>query len=608
MAGRVNSMETRFLNASTVIESLRDNGYTNTAYALAEIIDNSIQASATRVEIGFVEDKVGGTSSRNTYNVSEITIWDNGKGMSPEELRLAMQFGGSKHRLDPEGMGKFGMGLPNSSISQCRRVDVWSWTEDSSPHHTYLDIDEMKGGSLEVVPEPSKKDIPEVYQTSFFQQLPKSGTLVVWSKLDRLNWKTGNSNYKHCEHLVGRMYREYLSNERVKIDSITYRKTGADSIEEYRREPFKSNDPMYLLKNTSLPALPGDYKDEAFFELLDEEQVPIKFRYNDGHEVKGNVTIRTSIVKPNISKYILESQEGNRKLGQTEWGRHCAKNIGVSVMRAGRELVLRDSFLSSDLRQYKGRFIGIEVKFPPALDTVFGVTNNKQDAVKFVPYEIGELSYQAGFESEQEYLDDLKENNDSLLCTLEVVKAVKRQIKHVEEKLKSVVVDKRDYDTDSDAPYSAGQRATRGSQLREDRGDKARDSSLPNKPELEDLLKQEGMSDKEAQEKAESILRSGDRYLIETAPKDSDAFFDVSTRKGMTLVLFNSNHVFYRRFISQLPEDQLAVMQTVIAGFARVMNETSDDRRLTYLNTIRRDWGKVITDFLDDSDTDDEIF
>ena len=62
MAGRVNSMETRFLNASTVIESLRDNGYTNTAYALAEIIDNSIQASATRVEIGFVEDKVGGTS------------------------------------------------------------------------------------------------------------------------------------------------------------------------------------------------------------------------------------------------------------------------------------------------------------------------------------------------------------------------------------------------------------------------------------------------------------------------------------------------------------------------------------------------------------------
>lgn len=607
MAGRINSMETRFLNASTVIESLRDNGYTNTAYALAEIIDNSIQANASRVEIGFLEEKVGGTS-RNTYNVSEITIWDNGKGMDPEELQLAMQFGGSKHKLDLTGMGKFGMGLPNSSISQCRRVDVWSWTEDSPPHHTYLDIDEMKEGDLEVVPEPSRKNIPKTYQTSFFQTLPNSGTLVIWSKLDRLNWKTGNSNFKHCEHLVGRMYREYLANDKVKIDSITYRKTGPENFQEFKRDTFKSNDPMYLLKNTSLPALPDDYEGQAFFELVDEEQVPINFRFDNGHELNGNVSIRTSVVKPAIAKYILETQKSKGSLGTSKWGKHCAKNIGISVMRAGRELALRDSFISSNIRQYQARFIGIEVKFPPSLDTVFGVTNNKQDAVKFVPYEISELSEQAGFDSEQEYLDDLKANNDPLLCTLEVVKAVKRQVRQVEKILNSIPIDKNGINPDSDAPNSAGQRATRGSQVREDRGERARDNSLPGKPELEDLFREEGMSDEEARAKAESVLRSGDRYLIETAPKDSDAFFDVSTRKGMTLVLFNSNHIFYQRFISQLPEDQLAVMQTVIAGFARVMNETSDDRRLTYLNTIRRDWGKVITDFLDDSDTDDEIF
>jgi len=50
-------MSNRFLNASTVIESLRDNGYTNSAYALAELIDNSLQATATRVELGFVEEQ-----------------------------------------------------------------------------------------------------------------------------------------------------------------------------------------------------------------------------------------------------------------------------------------------------------------------------------------------------------------------------------------------------------------------------------------------------------------------------------------------------------------------------------------------------------------------
>ena len=126
-------MEARFLRASVMIESLRDNGYNNTAYALAELIDNSIQAGAERVELGFIEEPVGG-ATRRTYNVTEISVWDNGKGMPPDELQRAMQFGGSTNRLDPHGMGKFGMGLPNSSISQCRRVDVWSWVDGGEPY------------------------------------------------------------------------------------------------------------------------------------------------------------------------------------------------------------------------------------------------------------------------------------------------------------------------------------------------------------------------------------------------------------------------------------------------------------------------------------------
>lgn len=601
------STEARFLHASTVIESLRDNGYTNTAYALAELIDNSIQAGATRVEIGFIEKAVQSATNRNTFNVDEITVWDNGRGMTPQELKLAMQFGGSNNRLDTTGMGKFGMGLPNSSISQCRRVDVWSWTENTPAYHTYLDIGEMKNGELEVVPEPVERNIPDLYRTSFFQTLPQSGTLVVWSQLDRLDWKTGQSNFKHCEYLVGRMYREHLSNGQIKIDSITYRRSGDNTLSEWRRNIFNANDPMYLLKNTSLPALPHDYKDEAFFELLDEENLPIAFMTDQGQHIVGEVLIRTSIVKSNIAKTILTTQSGNKALGQTAWGKHCAKNIGVSVVRAGRELVLRDSFLSSELRRYKGRFIGVEVKFPPSLDSIFGVTNNKQDAVKFVPHEIGELSSQAGFESEQEYLDDLRENNDPLLYTLDIIKTVKRHIKHAEKELTTISVKAIDYGANTESSNLAGHQATKGSAVREERGEVARDNYIPHKTELEDFLREKGLPNDEIEQKAEGLLKSGDRYLIETLPLDSDAFFDVSTRKGMTLVLFNSNHIFYRKFISQLPEEQLVVMQTVIAGFARVMNETSDDKKVGYLNTIRRDWGKVITDFLGENDLEDDF-
>ena len=61
----MNKMETRFLHASTVIESLRDNGYNNTAYALPKLIDNSIQAVSDCVELGYIEDENRGGGKKN---------------------------------------------------------------------------------------------------------------------------------------------------------------------------------------------------------------------------------------------------------------------------------------------------------------------------------------------------------------------------------------------------------------------------------------------------------------------------------------------------------------------------------------------------------------
>eukprot|EP00764_Aduncisulcus_paluster_P011846 gnl/Carplike_NY0171/4781_a6513_279.p1 GENE.gnl/Carplike_NY0171/4781_a6513_279~~gnl/Carplike_NY0171/4781_a6513_279.p1 ORF type:complete len:178 (-),score=13.34 gnl/Carplike_NY0171/4781_a6513_279:14-547(-) len=174
-------MSNRFLSASTVIESLRDNGYNNTAYALAELIDNSLQAAATRVEVGFIEEQKA-NGQRKNYSVSEISLWDNGIGMDANTLRLAMQFGGGTHRNDRDGMGKFGMGLPNSSISQCKRVDVWSWQNGKEPNYTYLDVDKMKSGDLEEVPNPVERPIPVEYEKAFFSKRPESGRYKIVSE------------------------------------------------------------------------------------------------------------------------------------------------------------------------------------------------------------------------------------------------------------------------------------------------------------------------------------------------------------------------------------------------------------------------------------------
>ena len=110
-----------YVRPSQVIGSMRDNGYKNTAYALAELIDNSIQAGAKTVRFVCFEayEKVNATSRRR---IQKIAILDDGYGMDEETLYMALEFGASKNKEDPEGMGKFGMGLPNSSISQCKKT------------------------------------------------------------------------------------------------------------------------------------------------------------------------------------------------------------------------------------------------------------------------------------------------------------------------------------------------------------------------------------------------------------------------------------------------------------------------------------------------------
>lgn len=587
-------MSNRFLHAQTVITSLRDNGYSNTAYALAELIDNSLQAKATRVELGFIEEKAT-TGKRKNFIVSEISLWDNGIGMSSDILRTAMQFGGGENKKDLEGMGKFGMGLPNSSISQCKRVDVWSWRNNEIPFHTFLDVDEMAHGMLEEVPNPIQEEIPEKYKKSHFGNFPESGTFILWSKLDRLNWKTGKSIFTHCDKLVGRLYRNFIHSDRIKIESRIYRRSNYDTLDVLEDRLFKANDPMYLLKNTSLPELPGAYKDEPFFELFDERNILLAYTNSDGIEINGTVCIRSSIVKQSIANAILA--ESKERLGATKWGSDCKKNIGVSIVRAGRELVLRDGFLSQKFKDFKGRFLGIEVNFPPILDELFGVTNNKQDAVNLIAYDKDKMSEELGFSMFSDYLDDLRENEDNLALVFEVTDGITEMVKAAEKALESINIEPYCNAKNISLGTSPAEKATVGSNYRESHGNQTADY---HKPLDTNAVKQAVIDIGLPPEIADEIVEKELRFYIDSKAIDSEAFFDVSTRAGLTLVLFNTNHVFYKDIMIKLPSQERETLEIVMASFARVMNEEGhSESRLNYLNNIRRAWGKVVTEFID---------
>ena len=96
--------------APTLIESTRAIGYSLEA-AVADIIDNSIAAGATEVNIYFFP-----------IHGAYISILDNGTGMDEAMLDAAMQYGSKSpaDARDAKDLGRFGLGLKTASLSQCR--------------------------------------------------------------------------------------------------------------------------------------------------------------------------------------------------------------------------------------------------------------------------------------------------------------------------------------------------------------------------------------------------------------------------------------------------------------------------------------------------------
>jgi len=163
-----------------VMEGLRDTGY-NFNTALADIIDNSVAADATKIDISVDMDPRG-----------EVTVYiaDNGTGMDEDGLKNAMRYG-SKQREDPSSLGKFGLGLKTSSTAFCRCLSVISrGAGDDSVRKVQWDLDYIAQTNEWNL----KQQIPSVDEVEMLDATAEggTGTVVVWEKIDRLLKKYHN--------------------------------------------------------------------------------------------------------------------------------------------------------------------------------------------------------------------------------------------------------------------------------------------------------------------------------------------------------------------------------------------------------------------------------
>lgn len=283
-------------SAARLLGSLRDLGY-DFGNAVADLIDNSITAGASRVDVTIHFDGPD----------SWVRIADDGDGMSATAISEAMRLGSTGKDYGNDDLGKFGLGLKTASLSQARSLTVAS---RSNPTRRVidcrqLDLDEIIATDKWEIIHPAAVDRP----TEVSEPLDAgTGTVVLWTKLDRVLNRSdpfGGWAERHLLQLAERLdlhlamvFGRYLSGQtRIK------RKKLVVTINGTKVEPW---DPFALDEQT---------------EHLPERQIPVGSSF---------VRYRPYVLPP--QRDFSNDENWRRASGPNQWNRQQ----GLYIYRADR--------------------------------------------------------------------------------------------------------------------------------------------------------------------------------------------------------------------------------------------------------------------------------
>ena len=631
-----NNSELQFsiIDAKMTVKAMRDSGYKSTTHALAELIDNSIESEATVIEVFGISHR---DKQTGRFVLKELAVLDNGFGMDKDTLRGSLRYGHGTRR-SRHGIGRYGIGLPNSSLSQARKVDIWSWqTGITNAFHAHLHLDEVEKGQVEIA-EPIHEKIPKNYQNCTVHGFDNSGTLVVWRDLDRVEWQRASTTFKHTEFLIGRIYRRFLAkkSERLHADDPRINEIGSrrsitlipvqlteGKVEREDEEIVKvrPNDPLYLMSNTSCPETFGP--GPMFIEL---EGSPFSIDVN----YKGKqytVHVRASYARAharnhNATEANWPTEYINKDAGNHPWGQHAGNNTGVSIVRAHREIQLDDRWTQTETTE---RWWKIEVDFPTALDELFGVTNNKQGAMNF--QRIANYDWKKellpGEKSPQDVRRRMEVSGDPRYHLLDLHKQIKAAIGIMRNKIDQIKTPRKRHNleeedkTDEIATEVIKKRQEEGHSGKSDELGEIGSEEEHRQEQVKSLVAQHDYDEDEAQRTVYETLLKGNRVRLIESVINSPTFFDVESQPNVLQVILNRQHPVYPllldnvilKDIDDLSEDALrerlvragAALRILLYAWSRYEDEQTDRERRKVRDT-RLEWGKYAEEFFERGD------
>lgn len=564
-------------------DALRNTGYKNIESAVAEIIDNSVEANAKDIFVILRE----GIAKSGRKVVTEIGFLDNGDGMNEKVLGSCLGIGAST-RQARRGMGRFGVGLPQASLYACPDVEVYSWQDGvENTKRVYLDIN--KEGEQKEIDDPIKMPIPEPYNSYIKYQtlfktydFTKSGTLVIWKQCDRINPKTRGPLTERLEFSLGQKFRYFIHDGVSKIKII------CDENPEAAVD-IAPNDPLFLMEDNCVLCDPAEpkrvYKPgqnnnaEAPFELYTakgtdtgEVNVPIKYYNKNGEIETGSVLLRFSIVKDKFYDETAFPKGSNP--GDYALGKHAAKMEGISVVRARREIDFRRFDFYNVINEPQHRWWGCEIVFEPVLDEIFGVANNKQ-YVELKKVDVEDLDPE-----ERDVAPIWDQLADTIVPTIKAMYAQNKETRN----------NTRTFD-DAQSQSTDIINTVENDPAISDYDDSSEETESPSAEEVAETGKEElkelGYEDP-TDEQAARFINNSVNFVYADKGERSPAF-DYKPVLTTTVITINTSHKFYTSFLSKIytnPEVQ-TTFELFLASLIQSVRKTDsyqsveNDRLLT---------------------------
>ncbi|SEQ31970.1 Histidine kinase-, DNA gyrase B-, and HSP90-like ATPase [Streptomyces sp. yr375] len=175
------------------MEALSSQGY-GFEVAIADLVDNSIDAGAGNVVVHFLRDG---------DQLVSLVVVDDGKGMDENELDVAMTVGG-RRGYDKKSLGMFGTGLKSASLSHANSVTVVSRTKRTRPAGRRWLMERAKHGfECDIIDPNYAQDFVDFYQG---RPIAFQGTIVRWDDVkDFPNGGAGGQTDRYLQRTVNKL-------------------------------------------------------------------------------------------------------------------------------------------------------------------------------------------------------------------------------------------------------------------------------------------------------------------------------------------------------------------------------------------------------------------